>query len=154
VDKTVTEVGIEIYDDEGRLSVHYETTDVDKIVVSLASQWPHICELAAAKVSQLDIARPLRMVVLVRPDDGSLFFTLESDGAFVDEVANVTLQFIEDAFMDCEDDFAPVYHQLRDIARRSFAHASAASNLADLHLLIGIDDYQSVDPSTFELLNE
>lgn len=154
VDRTVTEDGIHIYDDENGFRVHYETTDVSRIVQSLASQWPRICQLATEEISRLHVAPPQRIVVLVRPDGGLLFFTLESNGKFVHDVASVTVQFIEDAFLQCEDDFDPVYRQLREIAHRSFAHPSVAPQLVDFDLPIAIDDYQSVDPATFELLTE
>lgn len=148
----MTEDGIQIYDDENGFRVHYETSDVNRIVSSLAAQWPRICERATAEMSRLDVAPPQRIVVLVRPDCGLLFFALESDGKFVHEVASITVQFIEDAFTDCEDDLSPVYRQLREIARRSFAHPSVAPHLSNFHVPIAIDDYQSVDPSTFEVL--
>jgi hypothetical protein len=133
-----------------QILLHYEGDDVTAIVQSLAAEWPRILANGTRLIVRSAVAPPHRVVVLVRPDCGLLYFTLESGGRFVDEIACVTVQFIEDAFMNSDDDFESLYHQLRSIARSSFLQSALA--VAPPERPIAIDNYQSVDPSTLEML--
>ena len=152
VDGIMTEEDIEIYEDENGLRIHFETDDNARIVSSLAERWSRICERAIEEIARLDASAPQRLVVIARPDCGALFFSLESSGKFISEIASVTIESVEEAFMSTEDDSTPFYEQLRQIARQSFEHSSAGKVLAGSDLSVAIDNYQSVDSTTLEVL--